>query len=251
MNVLISGINGFMGQELVKLVNANEKTTLVGGIDVNTESKNGVPVTNFLGASEFFKNTKIDVIIDFSHHTVAYDLMAYATKIGATVIVATTGHTEEEKKIIYDASKNIPVFYSANMSLGVALLVALAKKTALAFPDAEIEIVETHHDRKLDAPSGTALMIADAIRSVRPSAHNVCGRSGSGKRSKEEIGIHALRLGNIVGIHEVIVNTGTQAITLKHEAYTRALFAEGAVSACIFMQGKSAGLYDMSSMVQD
>ena len=252
MNVLISGINGFMGQELVKLVNANENTTLVGGVDVNDENKNGVLVAKgFENAKTVFANEKIDVIIDFSHHTVAPALMSYALEIGATVIVATTGHTDEEKQIIKDASKSIPVFYSANMSLGVALLVALAKKTASAFPDAEIEIVESHHDRKLDAPSGTALMIADAICSVRPSAFTVCGRSGSGKRTKQEIGIHALRLGNIVGIHEVIVNTGTQAITLKHEAYTRALFAEGAVSACIYMQGKDAGLYDMSSMVQD
>ena len=144
----------------------------------------------------------------------------------------------------------IPVFHSANISLGVALLVELAKKTAAAMPDAEIEIIEKHHDRKLDAPSGTALMIANAIREVRPEATNHCGRSGQGKRTPEEIGIHAIRMGNIVGEHEVIIGTQAQTITLKHEAHSRALFAEGAIVAADYICGRPAGLYKMDDMVK-
>ena len=135
------------------------------------------------------------------------------------------------------------------MSLGVALLCELAKITAKTMPDADIEIIEKHHNRKLDAPSGTALMIADAISSVRKDAYYVFGRNGQRKRDKNEIGVHAIRLGNIIGEHEVIVGTDTQTITLKHEAHTRALFAEGAVAAAAFLVGKSAGLYNMKDMI--
>ena len=136
------------------------------------------------------------------------------------------------------------------MSLGVALLVELAKNAAAAMPDAEIEIIEKHHDRKLDAPSGTALMIANAICDVRREAYVNLGRRGQGKRSFEEIGVHAIRMGNIVGEHEVIIGTQNQTITLKHEAHSRALFAEGALAAAEFIIGREAALYDMKSIVE-
>jgi 4-hydroxy-tetrahydrodipicolinate reductase len=135
------------------------------------------------------------------------------------------------------------------MSLGVALLVELAKQAASAMPDAEIEIIEKHHDRKLDAPSGTALMIANALMEVRPEAYTNLGRSGQGKRTPEEIGIHAIRMGNIVGEHEVMLGTQNQTISLKHEAHSRALFAEGALAAAAFLIGCDKGLYDMKSLV--
>jgi 4-hydroxy-tetrahydrodipicolinate reductase len=128
-------------------------------------------------------------------------------------------------------------------------LVELAKKAAAAMPDADIEIVEKHHNRKLDAPSGTALMIANAIRTVREKAQLVCGRSGMAKRTPEEIGIHAVRMGNIIGEHEVLIGTDSQTITIKHEAHSRSLFAEGAVAAAAFLVGQSAGLYDMKSLL--
>ena len=127
----------------------------------------------------------------------------------------------------------------------------MAKKVAAAMPDAEIEIIEKHHDRKVDAPSGTALAIAEAIRSVRPEATIACGRSGFGKRTKEEIGIHAIRMGNLAGEHEVLIGTNNQTITLKHETHSRALFAEGALAAAAFLCGKPAGFYDMNSMLAD
>ena len=174
----------------------------------------------------------------------------YAAKRGIALVMATTGHTDEELAAINNAAKSVPVFMSANMSLGVALLAELAKKTAEVFPDADIEIIEKHHNRKLDAPSGTALMIARAIETVRKGCNFVYGRCGQQKREKGEIGIHAIRGGNIVGEHEVIVCTDTQIITLKHEAQSRSLFAEGAMAAAAFICGKSAGFYDMNDIAK-
>ena len=155
-----------------------------------------------------------------------------------------------ELAAIRELSSAVPVFFSANMSLGVALLVELAKTAAKAMPDAEIEIIEKHHNRKLDAPSGTALMVANAIKTVRPKSTFTLGRSGMAKRTPSEIGIHAIRMGNIVGEHEVIVGTDTQTITLKHEAHSRALFAEGAVVAAEFLIRQGAGLYTMADIVK-
>ena len=190
-----------------------------------------------------------DCIIDFSNHAGTASMLEYAVQKGVPVVLATTGHTEEELNIIHQAAEKIPVFFSANMSVGVALLAELAKKTAKAMPDAEIEIIEKHHNRKLDAPSGTALLLAEAIRTVRTSAKLIFGRYGHGKRDPEEIGIHAIRMGNIVGDHEIIVGTDTQTITLRHEAHSRSLFAEGAISAAAFLVQQSAGLYNMQDLL--
>ena len=140
---------------------------------------------------------------------------------------------------------------AGNVSLGIAVLCRLVKQAAAFFPDADIEIVETHHTRKVDAPSGTALMLYNAIKEVRPNAWPNCGRNGEGKRTPEEIGIHALRLGNVVGIHEVHIHTGNQSLTLKHESGSRAMLAEGAVSAARFMLGKGRGLYDMENLLNE
>ena len=191
----------------------------------------------------------MDVVVDFSHHSCTGDLLAYAVGNGIPLVLATTGQTEEERAAIRKAAETIPLFFAANYSLGVALLIELARKTAAAMPDAEIEIVEVHHDRKVDAPSGTALAIADAICQIRPESTVHSGRSGMGKRTPEEIGIHAVRMGNVVGIHEVMIGTQNQTITLKHEAHSRALFAEGALAAADFLMGKPAGLYDMTSLL--
>ena len=147
------------------------------------------------------------------------------------------------------ASKEIPVFFTGNVSMGIAVLCRLAKQAASYFPDADIEIVEVHHTRKVDAPSGTAKMLFNAIKEVRPNAWENCGRSGEGKRTKDEIGIHALRLGNVVGIHEVHINMGNQSLTLKHESGSRAMLADGAVAAARFMVGKGAGLYNMEDIL--
>ena len=147
------------------------------------------------------------------------------------------------------AAREIPVFFTGNVSMGIAVLCRLAKQAAAYFPDADIEIVEVHHTRKVDAPSGTALMLYNAIKEVRPNATAHSGRSGEGKRTKDEIGIHALRLGNVVGIHEVHIHTGNQSLTLKHESGSRAMLADGAVAAARFMVGKDKGMYNMEDIL--
>ncbi len=249
MKIILSGLTGFMGREVQSLCEAGCRgAELVGGVDAFAPETTSVPCVKSFGEGEL---PDCDCIVDFSHHTCTHDLLTYATEKKIPVVLCTTGQTGEELAEIEAASKKIPLFFSANMSLGVALLVELAKKTAAAMPDAQIEIIEKHHDRKLDAPSGTAIMIASAIKEVRKNAFNVLGRSGHGKRSSEEIGIHAIRMGNIVGEHEVIVGTANQTITLKHEAHSRALFAEGALAAAEWIMGKAPGKYEMKDMVSE
>ena len=240
MRAILCGANGAMG----KLISGILADEVVGKVSIDGE--NGVPRTfGELG------NMEADVVIDFSHHTAVADVLAYAKVNHCAAVIGTTGHTEEEKSMIYTAAREIPVFFSGNMSLGIALLCRLAKQAAAAFPDADIEIVEIHHNRKVDAPSGTAHMLFNAIREVRPNATEHCGRAGEGKRTKDEIGISSLRLGNVVGVHEVHISTGTQTLTLKHEAVTRAMLADGGVAAARFMVGKVAGLYNMESMLEE
>ena len=243
MNILLNGACGRMGREVEKLVEASPCHKIAARVDkMAAESGCYSDINDFGG--------KADMIIDFSNHLGTAELLEYAVKNNIPAVIATTGHTDEETEIIKNAAETIPVFHSANMSLGVALLVELAVKTAAVMNDADIEIVETHHNRKLDAPSGTALMIANAIKKVRSKSEFKLGRAGNAKRENNEIGIHAVRRGNIVGIHEVLVSTDSQTITLKHEAHSRALFAEGALSAAEFILGKPAGLYDMNSIVR-
>jgi len=164
-------------------------------------------------------------------------------------MIATTGHTEDELALIAEAAQEIPVFHSANMSLGIAVLVKLARDAARMFPNADIEIIEKHHNQKLDAPSGTALMLANGIKEVRPEANFVLGRSGYGKRQKQDIGIHAIRLGSEVGTHEIIIATGAQTLTLKHEAEDRSLFAEGGLAAATFLVTCAPGMYTMDHLL--
>ena len=163
--------------------------------------------------------------------------------------IATTGHTPEELEKIEEYAKVIPIFFAANLSMGVALMCRFAKQAAAAFPEADIEIVETHHNRKLDAPSGTALTLAKAVQAGRPGSTVAYGRSGMGKRVPGEITVHALRMGNISGQHEIHITTDHQQLTIRHEAYDRVLFAEGAVAAARFLLGKPAGLYGMEDLL--
>ena len=248
MNILLVGMYGHMGQQVVKLAKAGLRgASVVLGVDPGAAEGDPLCARSFDAVADV---ANVDCIVDFSHHSAAMALVDFAVRNRKPLIVATTGHTPEEAALIRAAGEKIPVFFSANMSLGIALLVELAKKAAAAMPDAEIEIIEKHHDRKLDAPSGTALMLSNAICQVRPNAYPVCGRSGQGKRTPEEIGIHAIRMGNIVGEHEVIIGTQNQTLTLRHEAHDRALFAEGALAAAEFLMGKPAGLYDMADIVK-
>ncbi len=246
MKILICGVGGRMGREVAKMALDGVRGAFpVAGFDV-------VPIDTreFRSYTDWNAVEEVpDCIIDFSNHTGTSALLKYACERNIPAVIATTGHTETEQKEIEAASKVIPIFHSANMSLGIALLVELAKLTAKTFPDADIEIIEKHHNRKLDAPSGTALLLANAIREIRAKAKLIFGRQGQAKREPDEIGVHAIRMGNIIGEHEVIVGTDTQTITLKHEAHSRALFAEGAIAAADYLIGKPAGLYDMKSMI--
>lgn len=245
MKILISGIGGRMGAEVKKMVNDGYRnSTLCAGYDVNEVSAECPVYKNWADVKE-----KPDCILDFSHHAGTKALLEFACERNIPVVLATTGHDEVEKSYIAEAAKKIPLFHSANMSLGVALLCELAKTAAKTFPDADIEIIEKHHNRKLDAPSGTALMIADTIKEVRTDAKYVYGRHGMAKREPCEIGIHSLRCGNEPGMHEVIISTDYQCLTLKHNAESRAVFAEGALSAAEFICNKDAGLYNMYSLI--
>jgi len=243
MKVIVNGAAGHMGWEVLRLIEEGTApgAELAAAVDAHPAADMYSDVRDYTGPA--------DVLIDFSHHTAAPALAAYAAARGIPLVMATTGHTEEEVQSIRDAAAHVPVFYSANMSLGVALLVRLARQTAACFPDADIEIIEKHHNRKLDAPSGTALMLANAIRDARSTdAPFVFGRHGQQKREPGEIGIHAVRLGSDPGEHEVLVSTGTQTISLKHTSHTRAIFAEGALTAAAFLIGRAPGLYNMQDL---
>ena len=240
MRAVICGANGAMG----KLICGILGDEVVGKVSIDGE--NGVAKTfDELGP------VQADAVIDFSHHTAAPEVIRYARAIGAAAVIGTTGHTPEEKALIQEAAEDIPVFFSGNMSLGIAVLCRLAREAAGYFPDADIEIVEVHHNRKVDAPSGTAHMLFEAIHQVRPNAVEHCGRAGEGKRTKDEIGVSSLRLGSVVGVHEVHIHTGSQCLTLRHEAVTRAMLADGAVDAARFMVGKPRGMYNMESLLEN
>ena len=238
MRAILCGANGAMG----KLIDGILGSEVAGRVSIDGE--NGVCKTfEELGILE------ADVVIDFSHHTAVADVLSYAERIGAAAVIGTTGHTEEEKQLIFDAADRIPVFYSGNMSVGIALLCSLTRQAVAVFPDADVEIVEIHHNRKVDAPSGTAKMLFQAVKDVRPNAYEHDGRSGECKRTKDEVGISSLRMGNVVGVHEVHICTGSQTITLRHEVATRRMLAEGGVEAARFMVGKEKGMYKMENLL--
>lgn len=234
-----------MGQTLLSLIASSDKYDLAAScsMEFDTDGENNI----YKNIAEF--DGEADCIIDFSNHLATKDVTEYAVKRNIPLVVATTGQTTEELSMIKEASKVIPLFYSQNMSLGVAVLSCLAKITAKAFPDADIEIIEKHHNQKLDVPSGTAILLADAIKSVKDDCEYNIGRHEYGKRKKNEIGIHAIRMGGEVGTHEIIFAMGSQVLTLKHEAENRSLFAEGALSAADFLVKQEAGFYNMDNIL--
>ena len=243
MRYVIHGACGRMGQVLTKLLREKEpEAELVfadaaGGEGVY-QSLDGIPGT-------------ADLVFDFSHHAATAAVTEYASRTGTPLVLATTGQTPEEMELIRKAAEKVPVFFSSNFSVGIAVLARIACQAAAALPDAEIEIVEIHHDRKVDVPSGTALTLAKALQKKREGADLVIGRHENGKRTKREIGIHSLRMGNIVGVHEIHIATDTQTLTLRHEAHDRALFAEGALAAAGYLLGKGPGLYGMEDLLSE
>ncbi len=250
INIMLSGCNGKMGQVISRLAEADESSTIVCGIDINTDTPFGYPV--FSNPFDFKGNA--DVIIDFSHPSALSNNLSYAKETGTPIIVATTGLSKEQIEEVKVSSSEVAVFYSANMSIGVNLLIDLARKATKLLSDKfDIEIIEKHHNQKIDAPSGTALAIADAINEELDNTYEYTydRHSVRKKRSKTEIGIHAIRGGTIVGEHDVIFAGNNEVVTLSHLATSKEIFAEGAVKAAKYLKGKPAGLYNMNSMINE
>lgn len=248
--IIMNGCNGKMGQVITRLVEEDEDAEIVCGVDINDSIKNTYPTVKSI--EEF--DGEADVVIDFSHPSCLKSILDYCRRTKTPVVLATTGFSAEEKAMFTDAAKEIPVFFSANMSLGINLLISLAKQAAkLLEGNFDIEIVERHHNKKIDAPSGTALAIADAIDETLsyPAEYVFDRHSVRKKRKSTEIGISAVRGGTIVGDHEIIFAGNDEVIELTHHAASKEVFAVGAIKAAKFMAGKSAGLYDMNMLVAE
>ena len=246
--IVICGANGKMGHTVASCIQGREDCTVIGGIDSYTAKYADFPIVE--KPSDLASVP--DVIIDFSNPSSLDGLLEYALVNNVALVLATTGYQEEQIGKIQAAAQQIPVFFTFNMSLGINLLVELAKKAATVLGGQfDIEIVEKHHNQKIDAPSGTALMLADALASVRDgeTQYMYDRHAQRKKREKSEIGIHSVRGGTIVGEHEVIFAGNNEVITLSHSAQSKELFAVGAVNAAVFMSGKGPGLYDMSALV--
>ena len=247
--ILISGASGKMGHAVAAAIDGRDDCTVLAGIDLNTKQYGEFPIfDSFTALPE-----KPDVVIDFSNPAVLDGLLEYCLTNGVPAVLATTGYNEEQLAKIRKAAESIPVFFSFNMSLGINLLVQLAKKaTSILGGQFDIEIVEKHHNQKLDAPSGTALMLADAINATLDNQyHYVYDRhSKRAKREKTEIGMHAIRGGTIVGEHDIIFAGHDEVITLSHSAASKEVFAVGAVNAAVFLAGQKPGMYDMSALME-
>lgn len=246
--IVISGANGKMGRAVADVISTREDCKVIAGIDPNT-----VKLSDFTVYSSPSELTEApDVIVDFSHPCALDGLLGYALTNGVALVLASTGYTPEQTEKIRSASLQIPIFFTANMSLGINLLRELAKKAASVLGDQfDVEIVERHHNQKLDAPSGTALMLADSINEARDGRYNYVYDRHSYRRKRErtEIGIHSVRGGTIVGDHEIIFAGRDEVITLSHSAASKEVFAVGAVNAAVFISRKAAGLYSMSDMI--
>lgn len=249
VKAVICGAHGKMGRVLNDIISKRNDIEIIGGIDINDTT----PYADF----EIFKSPselkeKPQVIIDFSHPSALDGLCEYCLTNGVPLVIATTGYSDEQKKLIRKVSEQIPVFFTFNMSVGINLLCSLAKKAAAILGGQfDIEIVEKHHNQKIDAPSGTALMLADALNETLDNKMRYVydRHSVRQKREKSEIGIHAIRGGTIVGEHDIIFAGRDEVITLSHHAASKEVFAVGAVNAAVFIAGKPAGLYDMKDVI--
>ena len=247
-NLILSGANGKMGQVIVALAKNDPTVKIRAGFDINNVETDIFPV--YANPSEY--TGEADCIIDFSHPSAFDALLSYALEREIPVVFATTGLSAEQIEKIHTASEKIPLFYSANMSIGVNLLIDIVTRAENVLKDSfDIEIVEKHHHRKVDAPSGTALAIADAIKgnSDKDYEYVYDRHAVRQKRAGNEIGIHAVRGGTIVGEHSVIFAGNDEIIEIKHTALSRDIFAEGALKAAKFLVDKPAGLYNMKNMI--
>lgn len=250
ISIAISGAGGHMGKVIASVISERSDCKVIAGIDINTEVQGDFPFVKTPGEMP----EKPNVIIDFSHPSALDKLLDYSLSTGTPIVIATTGYNEEQIAKIKKASEQIPVFFTFNMSLGINLLTKLSKTAAEILGDQfDIEIVEKHHNQKLDAPSGTAIMLANAINeTLDKRCHYVYDRhSQRKKRDKNEIGIHSIRGGTIVGEHDVIFSGRDEVITLSHHASSKEVFAVGAVNAAVFLKDKEAGMYDMAQLIEN
>lgn len=249
IRVLMSGCNGKIGQMITGLVKEDEQVEIVAGIDTYTGISNTYPVFKSFADCD----VEVDVVIDFSNAAALEGLLAYCISKQVPAVICSTGYSEEQLQKIKEASEKVAILKSANMSMGINLLLKLLKDAAkvLASAGYDIELVEKHHNQKLDAPSGTALALADSINDALNNEYNyVYDRSQvRQKRDSKEIGISAVRAGTIVGEHEVIFAGTDEVIEFKHTAYSRSVFGKGAVEAAKYLAGKPAGMYDMSDVI--
>lgn len=248
-DILLCGCQGKMGHVVRACVAQREDCRIVAGVDVNADAPADFPV--YQNAKDC--QEKVDVIIDYSHPNSLDGLLEYAFDKNVPIVLATTGYHPDQIQKIEEAAKKIPIFFSFNMSLGINLLAELAKKAAAFLGDQfDIEIVEKHHNRKIDAPSGTALLLADAINEAMDNkeVYVYDRHSVRKKREKNEIGISSIRGGTIVGEHEVIFAGHDEILTLSHTAMSREIFAVGSINAAIFMSNQQKpGLYRMSDLL--
>ena len=244
----MSGCNGQLGQVITRLTEQYDDLKIAAGYDIADNGRNPYPVFTDLKSC----NVKVDVIVDFSNPAALESLMAYAQEKKLPAVIATTGLSPGQKGVLEQVSKKIPVFHSANMSLGINLLIDLVKKAAKVLEtNFDIEIIEKHHNQKIDAPSGTALAIADSINSVLDQKQEYIydRHSRRKKRSRTEIGIHAIRGGTIVGDHTVMFAGNDEIIEITHKAMSRDILGAGALRAARFVFGKKPGLYDMNDLI--
>ncbi|MGL4363368.1 MAG: 4-hydroxy-tetrahydrodipicolinate reductase [Cellulosilyticaceae bacterium] len=250
INILMHGCNGQIGQVISKIIKNHTNVSIVAGVDPNTSLSNPFPVYTSIDKC----TTPFDVIIDFSTSKAVKSLLEYAVLKNSPVVVCTTGLSSEEIDFLHQCSTKIPIFFSANMSLGVNLLISLAKRATEILSDSafDIEIIEKHHNQKIDAPSGTALAIADAINDSLDSTYSLRFDRSTvrEKRPKKEIGIHAVRGGTIVGDHDILFAGNDEVITLSHSAASKEVFAVGALKAAKFIINKEPGLYTMQDLFE-
>lgn len=249
LNILFCGAAGRMGRATAELVEKDDNITICAGVDIADGTALSFPIYKRIND---VKETP-DVIIDFSNHALLPDIVSYAVKNRIPAVICTTGHSLDELAIMRDASAKIPIFYSRNMSLGINLTIELAKLAACALGgDYDIEIVEAHHNQKLDAPSGTALMIADAVnKALGGKEQYIYDRHDvRRKRGKDEIGIHSIRAGSIVGEHTIIFGGDEEILKISHSATSRSVFASGALSAAKFIVNMPNGMYDMGDIIR-
>ena len=277
MKIALCGALGKMGKAVYEYCRFNDNIDVVlmadklFGNDISCEKTppeypcaGGESAPNTMGSNKEYSSSScgvqkvcdisdahcdFDVVVDFSTHNATISILKVAIVRRCGVVLATTGHDEEEKKYIEYASRFIPIFYSGNMSLGIAAMARCVKETLSLFKKADVEIVETHHVEKFDAPSGTALMLADTVKQTI-GGRIVVSRCGYGKKEDGDIGIHSLRMGSVFGQHEVRINTGDETIEFRHEALSRNVYARGAIEAVKFVKNKEAGLYSMTDLLR-